>query len=231
MNWFQRHLNLTWVFVYLVLGSIVMATPFGILNVVCLVFILIVSGWVIKQKGRSLWWLLIGFSPLVLKNMRGQKETGEEILETSATKSQEKSVAPQQPLPPGEKAKVTVGKLKIVTGILIVTVIVLIVGFVPLKESTQTVKQPLTYQATTSLKQEQLDSQLRSMILSTVAFSKDQEAINTALEQANQQFLVGYVSVWNKDTVSGNFNVHIVFHSPGGYQSDKNIILQLKPGE
>jgi len=27
------------------------------------IFMLVVSGWVIKQKGRSLWWLLLFFVP------------------------------------------------------------------------------------------------------------------------------------------------------------------------
>ena len=35
------------------------------------IFLLVVSGWVIKQKGRSLWWIFLTpfFSPLWLKNM------------------------------------------------------------------------------------------------------------------------------------------------------------------
>ena len=40
------------------------------------IFMLVVSGWVIKQKGRSLWWLLLsGFlSPLWLSNKKTQPE-------------------------------------------------------------------------------------------------------------------------------------------------------------
>jgi hypothetical protein len=75
MNWFQRHLNWTWALAYL-LWFVINAyarDPFGILwwlSLVAAVFWLIVSGWVIKQKGRSLWWILLApvFSPLWLRN-------------------------------------------------------------------------------------------------------------------------------------------------------------------
>jgi len=40
------------------------------------IFMLVVSGWVIKQKGRSLWWLLLSglFSPLWLNNKKTKPE-------------------------------------------------------------------------------------------------------------------------------------------------------------
>jgi tetratricopeptide (TPR) repeat protein len=77
VNWFQRHLNWTWGLAYL-LWFVINAyanDPFGIawwLSLVAAIFWLIVSGWVIKQKGRSLWWILLTpfFSPLWLKNKR-----------------------------------------------------------------------------------------------------------------------------------------------------------------
>jgi len=70
MNWFQRHLNWTWVFVYL-LWVVSNPSDSVVASLVAAVFLLIVSGWVIKQKGRSLWWILltIVFSPLWLKNI------------------------------------------------------------------------------------------------------------------------------------------------------------------
>ena len=85
MNWFQRHLNWTWVLAYLLLivGAFMFGALMGILDpnvsedavsVVAQIFggifILVVSGWVIRQKGRSLWWLLLSgvFSPLWLEN-------------------------------------------------------------------------------------------------------------------------------------------------------------------
>ena len=81
VNWFQRHLNWTWVLAYL-LWFVINAyvnDPFGIawwLSLVAAIFWLIVSGWVIKQKGRSLWWLLLSwlFSPLWLKNKKKKPE-------------------------------------------------------------------------------------------------------------------------------------------------------------
>lgn len=70
MNWFQRHLNWTWLFAYLIwipLNYSDNTMP----PIIGAIFLLVVSGWVIKQKGRSLWWILltIVFSPFWLKNM------------------------------------------------------------------------------------------------------------------------------------------------------------------
>ncbi len=82
LNWFQRHLNWTWVFAYLIWwylnGTAIYeeSATFNVLSLVALIFLTIVSGWVIKQKGRSLWWILLTpfFSPLWLKNMRSYRE-------------------------------------------------------------------------------------------------------------------------------------------------------------
>jgi hypothetical protein len=76
MNWFQRHLNWTWVFTYLIWwylnGTAIYeeSATANVLSLVALIFLTIVSGWVIKRKGRSLWWILLTpiFSPLWLKN-------------------------------------------------------------------------------------------------------------------------------------------------------------------
>ena len=95
MNWFQRHLNWAWIFVYLVWfvsNAATITTPFSIPSIIGLAFLLVVSGWVIKQKGRSLWWLLLMpvFSPLWLKNMKGKpepfasSEQGEQVRKVSA---------------------------------------------------------------------------------------------------------------------------------------------------
>ncbi|MCX5998001.1 MAG: zinc-ribbon domain-containing protein [Chloroflexi bacterium] len=88
-NWFQRHLNWTWVlavfFVPLILFALIgfiywltyQTWPVGLfdivlrtLSVVLPILDLIVSGWVIKNKGRSLWWILLTgwLSPLWLGN-------------------------------------------------------------------------------------------------------------------------------------------------------------------
>lgn len=79
MNWFEKHLNWTYVLVYVLIIAVrflVVAVGgsdlfFGIIYIVGIVFILIVSGWIIQQKGRSLWWLILFsfFSPLWLSNM------------------------------------------------------------------------------------------------------------------------------------------------------------------
>lgn len=69
MNWFQRHLNWTWVFAYLLWIPLNWSYNI-IISIIGCIFLLVVSGWVIKQKGRSLWWIFLTpvFSPLWLKN-------------------------------------------------------------------------------------------------------------------------------------------------------------------
>ncbi len=81
IHWFQRHLNLTWVLgcllafvVALMMPVVIEGTLFAPVTVgstiVAGIIILGVSSWVIIQKGRSLWWILLSglFSPLWLKN-------------------------------------------------------------------------------------------------------------------------------------------------------------------
>lgn len=92
-NWFKRHLNWTWIFGY---GLLWILPPLGgILAVVVspetteealyslagllyflvlLVVVLPLSIWVLKKKGRSLWWLLgLGWlTPLWLANKHTQ---------------------------------------------------------------------------------------------------------------------------------------------------------------
>ena len=48
----------------------------GVAEIFGSIFMLVVSGWVIKQKGRSLWWLLLAgwFSPLWLSNKKTKPE-------------------------------------------------------------------------------------------------------------------------------------------------------------
>jgi len=73
-NWFRRHLNWTWIFVYFIWFYLSATTsdhsPLALPSVVGSGFLLIISGWVIKQKGRSLWWIFLTplFSPVWLKN-------------------------------------------------------------------------------------------------------------------------------------------------------------------
>jgi len=91
MNWFQRHLNWTWVLSYLLMfvGAFMFGFLMGLADpnvsedavgvvaqIFGSIFMLVVSGWVIKQKGRSLWWLLLSglFSPLWLSNKKTKPE-------------------------------------------------------------------------------------------------------------------------------------------------------------
>ncbi len=91
MNWYERHLNLTWVLVCLVslvtcffvgvytgflilggasMGTIETAETLG--DIISWVVMIPVSFWVLHRKGRSpLWILLTGwFSPLWLSNKK-----------------------------------------------------------------------------------------------------------------------------------------------------------------
>jgi len=91
MEWFKRHLNWTWVFCWLLMvalsytyrlvtGLVDQASIGGaIACLVCfllwissIIFWLVISGWVIKQKGESLWWLLLAgwWSPVWLRNIK-----------------------------------------------------------------------------------------------------------------------------------------------------------------
>ncbi len=85
MNWFQRHLNWTYILgvvvflvlcfiMGLILGTIDPYVADETLDVVVYLILFIImfpmSIWVLKRKNRSLWWLLLAswFSPLWLGN-------------------------------------------------------------------------------------------------------------------------------------------------------------------
>jgi len=82
MNWFQRHLNLTWVFTWLIWIPLNYSDD-AIPPIIGAIFLLVVSGWVIKQKGRSLWWILLTpfFSSLWLKNKKKKPEPLNDLYE------------------------------------------------------------------------------------------------------------------------------------------------------
>ena len=85
MNWFRRHLNWTWVFAYLIWfplnASAIDQPSFTIPSLVGTGFLLVVSIWVIKQKGRRLWWVLLtpAFSPLWLGNKRTEPTPAQKL--------------------------------------------------------------------------------------------------------------------------------------------------------
>lgn len=84
MNWFQRHLN--WIVVlFSIVANLVWVNtkdPLSFWFIGFLVATPFVCGWALKQKGRSLWHLLILFLPfgwiwfLCLENRRQQLVTG-----------------------------------------------------------------------------------------------------------------------------------------------------------
>jgi hypothetical protein len=84
MNWFQRHLNWTFVlgWVLALVAGIVVESRIdpsfsddaagAVGRLVIFGIVLVVSALVIHRKGRSLWWLLLAgwFSPLWLANKK-----------------------------------------------------------------------------------------------------------------------------------------------------------------
>ena len=88
MNWFERHLNWTWVLSWLLLMFVIAPIVAVILDIDAFeagrisgriglfVVILPVAAWVIRHKGRSLTWLLLFWiaSPLWLVNKRRSLE-------------------------------------------------------------------------------------------------------------------------------------------------------------
>lgn len=92
MNWFQKHLNWTSVLSYLLwfIGNAGESVIARILTFIAAIFWLVVSGWVIKQKGRSLWWILLSWigSPLWLKN-RSYPSQSTGLLSREITMSQD----------------------------------------------------------------------------------------------------------------------------------------------
>ncbi len=120
--------------------------------------------------------------------------------------------------------------MKIIIGILVAVVLVVVVGFVPLKEVTDTHEEFLKYKVMGYTQEEQTDSQTQKMILSSVAFSKDSVAISEALKLAYQKYIVAYVEVKNTDTEAGAFPLAVIFNTLEG--EDRKIFdLSLEPGE
>jgi hypothetical protein len=74
MNWFKRHLNLTWVLVtVLSFGMGYYLSIYGKIGIVIFAGgTLAVSAWVLYRKGRSMAWLLLGaFWVILLTNKKG----------------------------------------------------------------------------------------------------------------------------------------------------------------
>jgi hypothetical protein len=66
INWFRRHLNWTYVLACVVWFVFNMSSneTFDVvwwLSLIAAISWLVISGWVIKQKGQSLWWILLSW--------------------------------------------------------------------------------------------------------------------------------------------------------------------------
>ena len=79
MNWFQRHLNLTFCLSWVCVNILANLAQLGvdvIWLIVAVVLYICVVLWVLKMKGRSLWWVLFSISALFLSNKKGIDATG-----------------------------------------------------------------------------------------------------------------------------------------------------------
>ena len=82
-SWSLKHLNWTWVLSYMFVVIILLVIGAegsegkAIANILSVTILLPVSGWVIIQKGRSLWWILLAWllSPLWLTNKKKSDST------------------------------------------------------------------------------------------------------------------------------------------------------------
>jgi len=104
MNWFKKHLNWTYfigialsIVPFFLLLSVEESGGDGMLEFIVAIVVFVIAygigGWVLWQKGRSLWWLLLNayFSPAWLSNNRTNNETNngyeqerQKIIEESA---------------------------------------------------------------------------------------------------------------------------------------------------
>lgn len=95
MNWFQKHLNWTWVFGVLLFQVLAFfLAVIGVSEVTRVVGIFVgffLSGWVILQKGRNISWVLLSgvLSPLWLSNkaIDAQSKTQNSQIQSSTTAS------------------------------------------------------------------------------------------------------------------------------------------------
>jgi hypothetical protein len=73
MYWFEKHLNISWTIAWVIYAMA--SVPKILLAQIFWLPLLLLSGWVIKEKNRSLWWILLSgvFAPVWLKNKAENK--------------------------------------------------------------------------------------------------------------------------------------------------------------
>lgn len=121
--------------------------------------------------------------------------------------------------------------MRIITGILLVAIIAVVVGFAPIMEA------PLTYEAQSYVKKAHRATIDPRFILSPFAFSNDIDKIQEALKMAyppggtaDEYYPIGHVSVRNTDKIQGTFKVELIFRS-GDKEYAEEFTLELKPGQ
>jgi len=72
LNWFQRHINWTWLLVFTVrFVAIPFDSPIGpIISILGYIGMIIITAWALHRKSRSYWWILIPIAVLFLTNNR-----------------------------------------------------------------------------------------------------------------------------------------------------------------
>jgi hypothetical protein len=76
MNWFEKHINWTWVLVYAIISIFLLyfnVYPNGILYYVIAILLYGITGWALWRKKRSGLWILIPIAVLFLSNKRIEK--------------------------------------------------------------------------------------------------------------------------------------------------------------
>ncbi|MBA7579372.1 hypothetical protein ES708_21242 [subsurface metagenome] len=124
--------------------------------------------------------------------------------------------------------------MKIITGIVIIAIIALVVGFIPIMEVPYTATEPLDYKEQSYVKREDTTG-VRRAIMGSLPFGADPSTIQQFLMWAYPPGIaeiqpIGNVAITNTDGIEGTFRVRITFYS-GDDEYTEDFDLQLKPGQ
>ena len=111
---------------------------------------------------------------------------------------------------------------------IIIAITAIVVCLAPTKTESYTEAVPLSYEVDGFAKMEQRDD--AQFILGSVAWSKDPNEIREALNEAYRGVPTGYVVVQNTDSISGTFEVQLIFKTSKG-QDTENFTSKLNLGE
>jgi hypothetical protein len=92
MNWFNRHLNWSWILATVVINVVVViASDSYAISKFALLAIIPVTIWVLSQKGQSVWWVFLSWvaAPLWLKNR--YQENSHSVVENNILEKQQEA--------------------------------------------------------------------------------------------------------------------------------------------